>query len=227
MFNRTSKLSLVLMLSLCVSAHADQSVSTLNNLIMRLHEIGAIKFGSFVLKSGITSPIYIDLRKIISYPDLLQKMAESYWQKMQQCSYEHVCGVPYTALPIATTVGVAHNKSMVMRRKEAKDHGTKQMIEGAYKKGDVCIVLEDLITSGASIFETITDLEQAGLTVKDAVVFLDRQQGGTKNVTKKGYHVHAICTMDHMLDILLDNHAIDKRVWADTKSFISQHQVIT
>src|SRR3989338_6838640 len=114
-------------------------MSTHKNLISSLYQIGAIQLGEFKLKSGQTSSIYINLRKIISYPDLLRQMADAMWDQIKDCEFELICGVPYTALPIATCISLAHNIPMVMRRKEKKDYGTKQIIEGEFKRGQRCL----------------------------------------------------------------------------------------
>lgn len=73
----------------------------------------------------------------------------------EKISYDNICGVPYTALPMATLVANKSDKPMVMRRKEAKGYGTKQLIEGSFKKGDRCIIVEDVISTGSSILETV------------------------------------------------------------------------
>ena len=168
-------------------------------LIQQLNEIGAIKFGSFTLKSGQLSPVYIDLRETISYPLLMKSIADAMFDKIEHCVFDLLCGVPYTALPLVSYLSVAHNIPMVMRRKEVKEYGTKKMIEGVFSAGQTCLIFEDLITSGASVLETIAPLEQVGLRVTDVVVFVDREQGGKQALESKGYRVHSITTLTQIL----------------------------
>ena len=196
-----------------------------NHLILDLYRIGAIKFGEFKLKSGILSPIYIDLRVTVSYPKILKAIADAMWEKVKDLSFDSICGVPYTALPIATVMSIEHNKPMVMRRKEVKDYGLRKAIEGAYQKGQSILVVEDLVTSGSSVLETIEPLALEGLVVKDVVVLLDREQGGKKHLAEKGYTLQAVFTISEMLEVLEKEGTLDKVIVDKVKTFIKQTQV--
>lgn len=172
-------------------------------LVSSLYQIGAIQFGEYKLKSGEMTPIYINLRRIISYPAILKGVAAAMWDAVKECKFELICGVPYTALPIATCLSLSHDIPMIMRRRERKDYGTKQLIEGDFIAGQRCLIIEDVITSGASIIETAADLQDAGLKTLDCVVLIDREQGGRKNLETKNFGVHTILTLPEILNYLL------------------------
>ncbi|KAF7278683.1 hypothetical protein GWI33_008131 [Rhynchophorus ferrugineus] len=153
----------------------------LKSFAIDLFRINAVKFGEFKTKVGLMTPVYCDLRVIVSYPELMQTLADLLLEKIKdKKNVDILCGVPYTALPIATALSLKTGLPMVMRRKEAKDYGTKKLIEGVFKDGDRCLIVEDIVTSGSSILETVKDLVNEGLKCKDAVVLLNREQGGAK-----------------------------------------------
>lgn len=165
----------------------------------KLRAIGVIKYGEFTLKSGEISPIYFDLRLMISHPKLLQTVGDLMWEKVEGLPFDLLCGVPYTALPMATAISLKHDIPMVMRRKEAKAYGTKKLIEGDFQAPARCLIVEDVVTSGASILETVEPLKDVGLEVTDAVVFLDREQGGRERLEAAGIRLHSIITLSEAL----------------------------
>ncbi|PVD34018.1 hypothetical protein C0Q70_05280 [Pomacea canaliculata] len=201
---------------------------SLDELIVKLYEIEGLKFGDFKLKSGIQSPVYFDLRVIISYPELMVQVAEFLWEavpSLSEANFQSICGVPYTALPLATIMSVKHNIPMLIRRKEAKDYGTKKLIEGQYSEGDVCLVVEDIVTSGTSVQETVEALHTVGVTVRNAVVLIDREQGGVKHLKNKGIEVHSVCTLSQALDILRSAGKLGDDKVQEVKEFLAANQV--
>ena len=146
-------------------------------LVLSLYNSGCIKFGDFVLKSGLHSPIYVDLRMLVSFPEVLWQVARAYTVLLTDLQFTRVAAIPFAALPIGTTVSLLSGKPLIYPR-EQKQYGTKQQIEGEWKPGDIAVVLDDLITTGKSKFEAIEPLISAGITVCDVVVLIDREQGG-------------------------------------------------
>ncbi len=195
---------------------------TLTAIIVQLHEIGAVKFGSFTLKSGIQSPIYIDLRLCISYPKLLASVGEQIYKNVKDLEFDLICGVPYTALPMATAISLRHDIPMILRRKEVKDYGTKKALEGNFEKEQKCLIIEDIVTSGSSIAETAASLEAEGLKVQDAVVLIDREQGGEANLAEKGYTLHRVCTLNFLLNTLQKEKILDPLTYHSVMDFLKR-----
>lgn len=180
----------------------------LEQLILDMYDHGMIKFGEFTMKSGKKSYIYADIRTAISYPSIFISLCDLIYNKMKDLDYKFICGVPYSALTFASAIAYQHHIPMLLKRKEAKEHGTKKMLEGDYQAGDVCLIIEDVITTGISISETTTILEEHGIRVEDVVTFIDRNQGGRERLGSLGYKLYSIVDLEHMIDILFQHNKI-------------------
>ncbi|MFL7870125.1 MAG: orotate phosphoribosyltransferase [Anaerolineales bacterium] len=195
--------------------------SPLSALSDSLLEAGCIKFGEFTLKSGLKSPIYIDLRQLITYPKLLQQVGAAYLPLLEKLRFDRIAGLPYAAIPIATTISLAGNYPMIYPRKEVKTYGTKAEIEGEYHEGETVVVIDDLATTGGSKFEAIEKLAGAGLVVKDVVVLVDRQSGAKESLAKAGYAMHAVLTITQMLEHWEQTSRVEKNKIEATRKFLS------
>jgi uridine monophosphate synthetase len=171
-------------------------------LILGLHELGCVQFGQFTLASGQSSPIYLDLRRLISHPGWLKRAAQAYADLLRPLTFDHLAAVPYAALPLGTAVALTMSKSLLYPRKEVKSYGTGKTIEGVFKAGEQVAVLEDLVTSGGSVLKAIEPLHAAGLKVSDVVVLIDREQGGREALVAQGYYLHAVLRLSQILETL-------------------------
>ena len=174
----------------------------LEPLALSLYDIGAVRLGQFVLHSGRRSPIYFDLRLLVSYPAVLRQVAAAYALVLRRLQFDILAAYPYAGLPIGTAIALEMNIPLIYPRKTAKSYGTGKQVEGVWQVGQRAVVIEDLITSGDSILQAIAALKAASLQVEDAVVLIDREQSGREMLAQAGYNLHAIISMRQMLGIL-------------------------
>ena len=143
------------------------------NIINELKEKNIIQYGNFKLKSGIESNIYIDLRKVISFPKLHKEICNKIMKKINP-DIDLICGTPYGAVSYASYISITNNIPMIFLRKEQKNHGTKKMIEGNYETNNKVVLIEDVTTTGSSVFEAIDKLENHGLKVTQIITIISR-----------------------------------------------------
>ena len=174
----------------------------LEELSLTLFDIGAVQLGKFRLHSGRTSRVYLDLRLLVSYPHALRLSTAAYENVLQNLSFDLLAAPPLAGLPIGTALCLAMDKPLIYPRKTAKSYGTGKSIEGHWQIGQTAVIIDDVITSGDSILHAIVSLKSSGLQVTDAVVLIDREQGGIKSMQEQGYTPHAAITISQLLAIL-------------------------
>jgi uridine monophosphate synthetase len=187
-----------------------------------LLESGCVRFGQFTLKSGIISPIYIDLRRLIGYPSLMAEVASAYLPVLTQLSFDRLAAIPYAALPIAAAISLQAGYPWIYPRREAKAYGTKAEIEGEFRVGERVVLIDDLATTGGSKFEGIKKLTQAGLVVKDIVVLIDRQSGAAEALAERGYTLHSVFRLSDLLDEWLRQGKLDAQTYKEISEFLQK-----
>jgi len=184
------------------AASAPRSHHQHRELIIGLAELGALQFGDFTLASGQRSSLYVDLRLLVSKPILMSAAARAYTGLLESLRCDRIAGIPYAALPIGAAVSLASGVPLIYNRKETKSHGLGKDIEGIWQPGERVVVIEDVITTGGSIVRSVELFRSAGLVVEDAVVLLDRQQGGVENLQNAGIRAHSVLALDEVLQLL-------------------------
>lgn len=196
----------------------------MNELYNRIFDAGCIKFGEFKLKSGIMSPVYVDFRGLVSKPELLKKIGQALASKACEIGCDRLAGIPYAGLPLGVAASLASEIPMIYPRKEVKDYGTRKLIEGEFSQGDRVLVVDDIITDGASKIEAIEPLKEAGLVVEDVLVILDREQGGDRILAKAGYTLHSLGKLSEVLDALVAAGKVEAKMRAKVAEFIEANQ---
>lgn len=197
----------------------------LDSLMLDMFKIKAIKFGNFKLKSGMMSPVYIDLRVLVGYPVVLKKIAQSYVKILKKLKFKRMVAIPYTALPIVANIAAINNKPWIYTRKEVKQYGIKRPVEGEYKKGEKIVMVDDMITTGGSKIETVKPLNELGLNIKDIVVLVDREQGGREQLEKSGFKFYCVFTISDWLKTLLKYKKLSKAKYGEVINYLNTNKV--
>jgi uridine monophosphate synthetase len=161
------------------------------DLIAALVKTECFRLGDFVLKSGKKSPFYIDLRRLVSDPGAMRLAGRAYASLAKGLDYVRIAGIPAAGLPLATAASLETGKPMAWPRMPVKEHGTGNRIEGAWAKGEKLLLLDDLITTGASKLEAVDILRGEGLVVEDLVVLIERGKEGRRDMEAAGIRLHA------------------------------------
>lgn len=195
---------------------------TTTELATALYDHGCVKFGSFQLKSGISSPIYIDLRLLVSHPSLLRLVGRALAEVARDLRYDRLAAIPYAALPIGVAMALELDRPMIYPRREVKQYGTGRSIEGMFHDGERVLLVDDLITRGGSKLEAIASLQAANLVVLDVLVLIDREQGGAEDLEKEGYRLHALLGLTDLLQVLEEKDRITHDQRREVTDYLEQ-----
>ena len=178
----------------------------LASLIVDLFDIGCLLFGDYVQASGAIFNYYIDLRQIISDPNLFHRVLHGYAQLLNTLSFDRIAGIPYGSLPTATGLSLQLHKPLIYPRKEVKAHGARRLIEGDFVAGDRVVVVDDILITGGSVLDGIAKLEGSGLVVHDVVVFIDHggdhDRQAKQRLAEAGYRCHAVLSIERITSVL-------------------------
>jgi uridine monophosphate synthetase len=178
----------------------------MESLILNLFDLGCLLFGEYVQASGAVFNYYVDLRQIISDPNLFHQVLHAYAGQLEPLAFDRIAGIPYGSLPTATGLSLLLHKPLIYPRKEVKAHGARRLIEGDFEEGDRVAVVDDILISGGSVLEGIGKLESSGLVVEDVVVFIDHggptDRSARERLEQGGYRLHAVLDIAHITAVL-------------------------
>ncbi|MGB5594671.1 MAG: bifunctional orotidine-5'-phosphate decarboxylase/orotate phosphoribosyltransferase [Crocosphaera sp.] len=181
------------------------------DLILQLYDIGCLLFGEYVQASGATFSYYIDLRKIISQPQLFHQVLNAYADILKPLNFERIAGIPYGSLPTATGLSLMLHHPMIYPRKEVKAHGTRRLIEGNFNVGEKVVVVDDILITGKSVKEGAEKLTSSGLIVEDIVVFIDHEEGVKDTLKEQGYNAYSVLTISEITETLYEAGRINEQ----------------
>lgn len=154
--------------------------------------------GSFRLRSGQTSSFYWDKYRFESQPELLRAIANELTRLLPSGEFDRLAGLELGGVPLATALSMAISKPCLFVRKKAKDYGTCHLVEGGYSKGEQIVVVEDVITTAGQVIESVGQMRELGLVIKDVLCVIDRQQGGREKLTAIGCELRSVFTLEEL-----------------------------
>ena len=179
------------------SSGGSPSRSAVARLLEVAVERGAIQYGRFTLTSGKESAYYFDGRLLSLDPEGARLIAQALVPILRGAGVEAVGGLTLGADPIVSSVAFASGLTgegipAFIVRKEAKAHGTGQSIEGPLRPGSRVAIVDDVCTTAGSLFQAIEAAEAVGCTVVKVAAILDRMEGGSEELKRRGYDFVAL-----------------------------------
>jgi orotate phosphoribosyltransferase len=160
-----------------------------------LMEMKVVQKGEFILTSGKKSNYFVNIKRASTNPKVLREIAKAMAPYVNECK---IAGMALGAVPLAVAVALETNQPFVMVRKEPKDHGTKELIEGDVAPGDKFVIVEDVATTGGSTLHVVSALRAKGANVSKAIVVVDRQEGAKEMLVEHGIELISLFTVQDL-----------------------------
>jgi orotate phosphoribosyltransferase len=163
--------------------------------------------GGFTLSSGKKSDVYIDVKKTSLSAEGMQLIGYACYQEIKLAPVDAIGGLTLGADPIAYATALMSTQygkpvDVFVVRKKAKEHGTKQCIEGNLKPGSNVIVVEDVLTTGGSAIQAVKKMQEAGHNVLGVLAIVDREEGGVDKIKEEcGCKVRSLFTKTDLMEL--------------------------
>ena len=155
---------------------------SVGELIQRFREVGALRFGDFILSSGKKSSVYVDVKYACTFPDILEKMANQMAEKLRNVEFDRIACVELGGVPLAVALSLKTGKPYVIFRKVRKDYGVESDVVGEVKAGERVVVVEDVTTTGSSAASVVERVEKRGANVVAVLTVVDRREGAEERL---------------------------------------------
>ena len=184
-----------------------------------LTRINALRFGTFTLTGGKFSPYYVDLRVIPSFPGAFERIQKFYQElalnDVNESKFKRIAGIPTAGIPFASVLAFLLHKPFIYIRKNVQSHGRERRVEGILHPGDSVLLIDDLITSGKSLLTAAKVIRSEGGIVDDALILIDREEGGKEALAKDGIHLHYLTSITDIAKTLFRMEIITKEQMMD------------
>lgn len=158
----------------------------------------ALQFGDFTLASGKTSNYYVNSKKVLFHAEAIARLGDELYEVTKDLTFQAIGGLEVGAIPMAAAALVSYHRAGrslegFFVRKQAKSHGSRELVEGQVNAGDRVVVIDDVLTTGGSVVQAIRAVEELGATVLRVVCICDRLQGAREALA--GYDFRPLFTI--------------------------------
>ena len=192
-----------------------------------LHQNDIIKFGDFTLASGKKSSYYIDLRLVASFPHIFRKMIKNLQKLVSEKTgldnFDSLVSVPTGGLIIGSALAIETVKPLIYVRDKPKDYGTTKSIEGKISSGMKVVLIDDVITTGNSVINGIKQLKDAGLSISDVYVIINRLEGANNTLELEEVNLYQLTDVLEITKILFQEKLVSKEILDKINNQISQN----
>jgi len=192
-----------------------------------LHQNDIIKFGDFTLSSGKKSSYYIDLRLVASFPHIFRKMTKNLQKLVSEKTgldnFDSLVSVPTGGLVIGSALAIETVKPLIYVRDKPKDYGTTKSIEGKIFSGMKVVLIDDVITTGNSVINAIKQLKDAGLSISDVYVIINRLEGANNALELEEVNLYQLTDVLEITTILFQEKLVSKEILDKINNQISQN----